>query len=440
MIIINDMKKYIIFFIIFVGITYINAQTTPNGTDISTYIVNYPPLTPAEIAWVHSQIDSLYPNVIKVDEPTSDYNCHNYAFVKSEGGSEFWLKTPGDDQFWLDGSFLRVNNIGTENIKISYHGDHSAVMTNNSSKAISKWGKWGLYEHLINDVPSIYLPGSSKEYYFRSSDMSMTGDITLCTSNKTYSIVGFPSGSGLTVSWSVSPTSLFSIDNGSGTSFTTKASSSSSSGEGTITATITDIDGNENDYTKTVWVGKPNGLPAPPVFMFSPSPTEACIDETSSMTTGPNLSYDQYFTWDFGSWGSYVSGYSGVDNKLVDFYFDHSTPSSNTIKVSKQNSCGTGPQRSGSFTVIDCYSYFVVSPNPANNFVNVSVDELKNQNGDTKIYAIDVYDRFRGKQISKTYSTGTIEDNIDLSNLITGIYTISIFDGKQWYSHQLAKE
>lgn len=160
---------------------------------------------------------------------------------------------------------MRVNNIGEKNLKISYQGDHTAVMTNNSSIAISKWGPWGRYEHLITDVPSGYLPSSSKEYYFRSSDMSMTGDGILCTSNKTYSISGFPSGSGLTVSWSVSPTSLFNDDNGSGTSFTTKAASSSSSGAGMITATITDVDGNENEYTMSVWVGKQDFTPATPI-------------------------------------------------------------------------------------------------------------------------------------------------------------------------------
>lgn len=270
----------------------------------------------------------------------------------------------------------------------------------------------------------------------------MTGDGTLCTSNKTYSISGFPSGSGLTVSWSVAPTSLFSVDSGSGTSFTTKATNGSSSGAGTITATITDVDGNENVYTRTVWVGKPSGLPAPPIFMFSPSATEACMDETSSMSTGPSLSYSHYFTWDFGSWGSYVTGYPGLANKLVDFYFDYTTPSSNTIKVSKQNSCGVGPQRTGFFTVIDCYSYFMISPNPASNVVQISIDQLKNnnQNKDTKIYAIDIYDRLSRKQISKSYNTGITEDNIDMSSLMSGIYTISIFDGKQWYPHQIVKE
>lgn len=95
------MKNCFNILILVLSLTSLSAQTTPNGTDISSYIVNKPALTDPQISWINTQIANNYPNVINLDEPTTDYNCHNYAFVKSEGGSELWLDTLGDDVFWL---------------------------------------------------------------------------------------------------------------------------------------------------------------------------------------------------------------------------------------------------------------------------------------------------------------------------------------------------
>jgi hypothetical protein len=58
------------------------------------------------------------------------------------------------------------------------------------------------------------------------------------------------------VAWSVSPTNLFAVDAGNGTSFTTRATSATSSGYGQITA---DVIGDCGAISKTyeVYVGKP---------------------------------------------------------------------------------------------------------------------------------------------------------------------------------------
>ncbi|MFT7198201.1 MAG: hypothetical protein ACI83W_002578 [Marinoscillum sp.] len=63
----------------------------------------------------------------------------------------------------------------------------------------------------------------------------ITGSQTLCSSNSTYQIANPIPNS--VVTWSVSPTNLFAVDNGSGNSFTTRAEPSVR-GKGTITATI----------------------------------------------------------------------------------------------------------------------------------------------------------------------------------------------------------
>ena len=86
-----------------------------------------------------------------------------------------------------------------------------------------------------------------------STSSPISGASTLCFSNSTYSISNLPTGA--TVSWSVSPTNLFVVDSGTGSSFITRATNSFN-GQGTITANITGTCGDVT-VTKDVWVGRP---------------------------------------------------------------------------------------------------------------------------------------------------------------------------------------
>jgi len=142
------MKIFIIWITLLVGIWGMSmAQTTPNCTSISGY-ASYPtPLTTAQINSINSDQALQFPNAVKLEEPTSAYNCHNYAWVKTTGGSTFWLTTPGDDVFWNDGSYTATSYTGGADFRVSYQGDHSAVTTSVLNQCISKWGAWGLYRH-----------------------------------------------------------------------------------------------------------------------------------------------------------------------------------------------------------------------------------------------------------------------------------------------------
>ena len=102
----SRIMKAFAFLMIVVGFNTAFGQLTPNCTDISAYIVYPAPLTQAQINSINASQQSQFPNVVKLAEPTYSYNCHNYAFVKSEGGSEFWLNSPGDDAFWNDQSYV----------------------------------------------------------------------------------------------------------------------------------------------------------------------------------------------------------------------------------------------------------------------------------------------------------------------------------------------
>lgn len=138
-----------------------------------------------------------------VEYPSMKYNCHGYAWhyyyhygVDSE---KVWINSPYQGYFVNDGSFIAVQEaIGDV---VSYYGDHSARrLSNNTYK--SKWGNGVLATHAPNDVPSIYLNGStSKTFYVKKPYTSFSGP-SFAQPSATYEIVGLQSG--YTVEWSLS--------------------------------------------------------------------------------------------------------------------------------------------------------------------------------------------------------------------------------------------
>ncbi len=175
------MKKLIqIPLLLFLFITHniIFAQSTPNGTDVSSEVNNnVPVLTDDQIRAINRRQVLEFPNVVKVDEPTHTYNCHGYAWIKYDGGGDYWLNSPGDDLFWLDNSYVQTSNTTGEGLRVSYQGDHSAVTTSTPGQCISKWGRWGRYIHNTTNVLIDYLPSSPLTYYGRCVNLqNMTYD------------------------------------------------------------------------------------------------------------------------------------------------------------------------------------------------------------------------------------------------------------------------
>lgn len=228
------MKKitYTAIFFLILGATFkcFSQNYTPNCTQI--YPIYPAPLTQAQINSINSQQQAQHPNVTKLEEPTYSYNCHNYAWVKRDGGATFWLNTPDDDSFWNDGSYTQVTaNTDEAELRVSYAGDHSAVITGASYSCTSKWGPWGLYRHNINDVPASYLPSSTK-YFYKKNTASISGPSQIC-STANYTLLNLPTGASL--AWSV--TGTYSIS-GSNTANPVSVQRTSH-GYGTLTATIT---------------------------------------------------------------------------------------------------------------------------------------------------------------------------------------------------------
>ncbi|MFM7430084.1 MAG: T9SS type A sorting domain-containing protein, partial [Flammeovirgaceae bacterium] len=384
----------------------------PNCTNISAYVVYTAPLTQAQINSINASQQSQFPNVVKLAEPTSSYNCHNYAFVKSEGGSEFWLNTPGDDAFWNDQSYVSTTNTAQANLKVSYQGDHSAVTTSVTNQAISKWGAWGLYRHNITDVPSSYLPNSTLTYYRRKP--TITGPSLICSSG-TFGLQDQPTGT--SISWSSSFATGLAIN--ATTGFSTRQNNFN--GQVIITATITSACGNVV-FTKNVTVGTPT-----PAGIIGPD-YDLCRDRGSPYVIGtysidnplPAVTYQwQVVT----SSGQISPAGSGISTDLSGARYPLGC---HTIRV-RSNSCSTfSPWYESTFCVIDCAlrsfnNSQALYPNPASDEVIVILgsDSLESQ-----VHSVELVNNYQEVVYKKTTEKSQI--TIPVSKLPEGTYFLSI--------------
>lgn len=308
------------------------AQSTPNCSSISSHASYQLPLTTDQVNSINQDQQNQFPNVSVLEGPTSSYNCHNYAWVKSTGGSTFWLNTPGDDAFWTDGSYVSTTySSGTSDVRISYQGDHTAVTTYGSNEAISKWGAWGLYRHQITYVPAGYLPGNPKSYYKRNTPAIAGNDVC---GGVTFSVPNTPPGN--SVSWSSSNTGGLSINSSSGSA--TRVGSF----EGYVTLTAT-FSGScpHGPATKLVKVGSPSLIKTINGVVAGTTPVLAGnmynLSATSNTVGSTTFSYNNYS----GTGNMTIDLYSPSSPNTQMYVYSSSTSGSRHVRVNATNSCGS---------------------------------------------------------------------------------------------------
>lgn len=179
--------------------TPVNNFLTPNGTTVPyTNILTNGELTDDEYNdIINNYSQSTYPSIQIIELPTGRYNCHGYAWSKSDGGDDLFISyTP--TVFWTDESYEETTLNYAE--KIIYPGNHSAVKVSNT-RFISKWGFGPLVEHDPDDVPANYgyVSSNSLTFYKRATP-SVIGDTRPCGS--TYRVYSLHNDAN--VSWSFS--------------------------------------------------------------------------------------------------------------------------------------------------------------------------------------------------------------------------------------------
>lgn len=181
---------------------------TPQGLAVYYNIVEET-ATETEILAYRRYLATTYPRAILLEDKTTTYNCHAYAWLMSEGGERCEMHSPLS---YIDSgtpSYIPTSSNDLKGNKVIYFDGnnlpkHSAVVSTPSHYFISKWGTdGGLVKHLYYDCP--YYDNVSLVYY--KLTMEIMGDEVIALSSttsavtRTYMLSNVPQGA--TVDWSV---------------------------------------------------------------------------------------------------------------------------------------------------------------------------------------------------------------------------------------------
>lgn len=135
---------------------------TPNHTPVRAYYI-LGDWSPSDMEARNQYYRSSYPNAEFIGNASWEYNCHGYAWHISEFGQHVWIDTPGDDNYWTDGSYIA--SIPGQATKVSYGSvtDHSAISDQPSGLVISKWQAMPLMRHAPAYCP---FPNVSDLHYY----------------------------------------------------------------------------------------------------------------------------------------------------------------------------------------------------------------------------------------------------------------------------------
>ncbi|MEY8760366.1 T9SS type A sorting domain-containing protein [Chryseobacterium tongliaoense] len=300
-----------------------------------------------------------------------------------------------------------------------------------------------------------------REIFDSSGSLQISGGSpTVCTFPATQSF-SINSGSGNTVSWTSSDSSVGEVQtvNGTSTSVIVKRQ-----GEFTLTATVSNSCNQTKIVTKKVWAGTPL-VYMPNAYCGNPYDS-VCFNSNYNVPTGqysnvvvdalgfdgtPNLDTD--FEWEkidgpftFASYGNgYYSNVSNNGTKVTGrmaILYITSGYNYMQVRARAKNSCGWGPwknilfQSGGSKMSLSIKNY-KVSPNPATDYINiVPADENDTEiNKSTAIVFAELFNA-AGVRVGKTELQHN-KGKIYVNGLNQGVYTLKIYTNKQQEDHQV---
>ncbi len=298
-----------------------------------------------------------------------------------------------------------------------------------------------------------------RQAFDSSNSLQITGsNTTVCTfpTALSYSV---NSAAGDSVLWTTSDSSIGELQNSTGSSVSVLIKRQ---GEITLTAVVTNSCGQNKTVLRKIWAG------APLVYM----PNVSCGNPYDSVcfNSNYNVQVGQYstivvdalgfdntanpntdFEWEkingpftFVSYGNgNNSNVSNNGNKVTGrTAIMYITSGYNYIQVRARakNSCGWGPWKSilfqsGGFRMAMEVKKYMVSPNPATDFINISLFDKRNvENGPDKGYA-ELYNTTGSKVRSTELKNNS--GQISVIGLIKGVYILKIYSGETQESHQV---
>ncbi len=204
----NDKPEYrglfisilIIFCFYTIGFCFDDTLYTPKGSWVGVFDHSSWVMTDTEYAmqmqYANTYVNQCGAQILAL--PTYLYNCHDFAWDKSEGGVAYQMNAPEHQKYYHpntgDGSYLQEDN-AARGEKISYiYDDHTAIETTIDDVFISKWGAGCLMLHTrtccpydINDWRiwyfSRYIREISNKFYISGDDIEVASHSTLTAGN-----------------------------------------------------------------------------------------------------------------------------------------------------------------------------------------------------------------------------------------------------------------
>ena len=252
-----------------------------------------------------------------------------------------------------------------------------------------------------------------------ASSLTITGNNFFCT-NGVYSISNLPAGA--TVTWSATPAGYvnFSCTNCTSTTLTKTAA-----GSITLNATVT----------------SPCGYLVTPKSITVGAPQISISKQQGSCSSGGTYqtwllkvdqpSYGTNWNWTDYDPNNHKYIYSpNSSSTYVDLYAN-----GGTVLLTYTDLCGaiqTAP--AGIYKY--CPPSFTVTPNPSKNYIVIS-DKSLNNTTTGKIKAIKITDRLGTVRKTYEYKSFLKSVRVTVSDLESGVYLVSIYDGHEWNTQSL---
>jgi len=142
---------------------YYDYVYTPAGTPVQV-IMGLTELTPEQKAAAYAWVAAVYPNATVEAGPTSNYNCHSYAWYNQSTSNTRWMNSPA--AYMTDGSYVYHGTYPyywRAGMKMFYvaEGSHSAILISVNFDYAgydgwicrSKWGAYPLMRHAASYSP-----------------------------------------------------------------------------------------------------------------------------------------------------------------------------------------------------------------------------------------------------------------------------------------------
>jgi hypothetical protein len=275
-------------------------------------------------------------------------------------------------------------------------------------------------------------------------NVNIGGTNPVCSSGQ-FTVVGLPPNSSVT-SWLSVNTSALTVTNGG-------VPTRQNNYTGFVNITANGNYGNDGcTFTSTKAVGVGNYFP-----IGTSSVNSNCSGNTfnvlnTSLSSACTANTPIYFTYKItdSNYSNFVftpvsvpSGASWSSSGGY-LYMTVYTPSSQgsrsaTIALSATGPCGPYSVNFTSTSVNYYSSPFSISPNPSTEIVTVNMDNdnLSDNPSQNLIYGITITDLYGIPVESFEYKAGISSVNISVKDFKTGLYILSVFDGKIWTSQRL---